>query len=72
MKSNIRVEYEKAFCELVNATGARAFGLGRQALVILLRALGVNPGDKVGVCGFTCLSVAEAVKVVLHSIGTFH
>jgi len=38
-------------------------GLGRQALVILLRALGVNTGDKVGVCSFTCLSVAEAVKV---------
>ena len=43
--------------------GARAFGLGRQALVILLKAVGVNAGDKVGVCGFTCFSVVEAVKV---------
>jgi len=60
---NHRVEYEQAFCELVGAAGARAFGLGRQALVILLKALGVNPGDKIGVCSFTCLSVAEAVKV---------
>jgi dTDP-4-amino-4,6-dideoxygalactose transaminase len=29
----------------------------------LLKALGVNPGDKVGVCAFTCLAVVEAVKV---------
>jgi dTDP-4-amino-4,6-dideoxygalactose transaminase len=63
MRTNTRIEYEKAFCKLIGATGARAFGLGRQALVILLKALGVNAGDKIGVCGFTCLSVAEAVKV---------
>jgi dTDP-4-amino-4,6-dideoxygalactose transaminase len=29
----------------------------------LLKALGVNPGDKIGVCAFTCLAVVEAVKV---------
>jgi dTDP-4-amino-4,6-dideoxygalactose transaminase len=29
----------------------------------LLKALDVNPGDKVGVCAFTCLAVVEAVKV---------
>jgi dTDP-4-amino-4,6-dideoxygalactose transaminase len=29
----------------------------------LLKALGVNQGDKIGVCSFTCLSVVEAVKV---------
>ncbi len=56
-------EYEEAFRRLVGAAGARAFGLGRHALVILLKALGVNKGDNVGVCGFTCLSVIEAVKV---------
>jgi dTDP-4-amino-4,6-dideoxygalactose transaminase len=32
-------------------------------LFILLKALDVNPGDKVGVCAFTCLAVVEAVKV---------
>ncbi|MCX5638687.1 MAG: DegT/DnrJ/EryC1/StrS family aminotransferase [Planctomycetota bacterium] len=63
MRTGIRIEYENSFCRLVDARGARAFGLGRQALVILLKALGVDAGDKVGVCGFTCLSVAEAVKV---------
>jgi dTDP-4-amino-4,6-dideoxygalactose transaminase len=31
--------------------------------VILLKALDVNPGDKIGVCAFTCLAVVEAVKV---------
>lgn len=63
MNDRRRIEYEEAFCELVGATGARAFGLGRHALVILLKALGVKVGDKVGICGYTCLSVAEAVKV---------
>jgi dTDP-4-amino-4,6-dideoxygalactose transaminase len=58
-----RKEYENAFKEQVCALGARAFGLGRQALVILLKALEVSEGDKIGVCGFTCLSVPEAVKV---------
>lgn len=37
--------------------------LGRQALAILLKALDVQAGDKVGVCAFTCLAVVEAVKV---------
>jgi len=63
MSCKYRREYEKAFGSYVGAVDARAFGLGRQALVILLKALGVNVGDKVGVCGYTCLSVAEAVKV---------
>jgi dTDP-4-amino-4,6-dideoxygalactose transaminase len=31
--------------------------------VILLKALGVDEGEKVGVCGYTCFSVVEAVKV---------
>ena len=63
MSTNKRMKYEEAFCRLVGAEGARAFSLGRQALVILLKALGVNTGSRVGVCSFTCLSVAEAVKV---------
>lgn len=63
MKSNFRIEYENAFSNLVETVGARAFTQGRQALVILLKALGVNPGEKVGVCSFTCLSVVEAVKI---------
>jgi dTDP-4-amino-4,6-dideoxygalactose transaminase len=63
MSDRWRKNYEEAFCNLTGTVGARAFGLGRQGLLILLRALGVQPGDKVGVCSFTCLSVVEAVKV---------
>jgi perosamine synthetase len=58
-----RRKYEDAFAQFADACGARAFGLGRHALAILLKALDVNPGDKVGVCAFTCLAVVEAVKV---------
>ncbi len=63
MSNSPRREYEEAFSKYVGVLGARTFGLGRQALVILLKALGVNGGDKIGICGFTCFSVAEAVKV---------
>ena len=63
ISNNLREKYEKVFSEAVTAVGARAFTLGRHAMVILLKALDVEEGDKVGVCGYTCYSVAEAVKV---------
>ena len=63
MADKWRRKYEEAFSRFADARGARAFGLGRHALAILLKALGVNPGDKIGVCAFTCLAVVEAVKV---------
>jgi perosamine synthetase len=63
LTKNLRHEYEESFSRFADAEGARAFGLGRHALAILLKALDVNPGDKIGVCAFTCLAVVEAVKV---------
>ncbi len=63
MTKNLRHEYEEAFSRFADAPAARAFGLGRHALFILLKALDINPRDKVGVCAFTCLAVVEAVKV---------
>jgi len=63
MSDKWRRKYEEGFCLLAEAGGARAFGRGRHAIFILLKALGVKPGDRVGVCAFTCLAVIEAVKV---------
>jgi perosamine synthetase len=63
LTKNFRQEYEEVFARFADAEGARAFALGRQALSILLKALDINPGDKIGVCAFTCLAVVEAVKV---------
>lgn len=63
IESAWRRKYEEAFSRFADAPAARAFGLGRHALFILLKALDVHPGDKVGVCAFTCLAVIEAVKV---------
>ncbi|MGA2171949.1 MAG: DegT/DnrJ/EryC1/StrS family aminotransferase [Sedimentisphaerales bacterium] len=63
MADKWRRKYEEAFSRFADAQGARAFCLGRHALFILLKALDVHPGDKVGVCAFTCLAVVEAVKV---------
>lgn len=61
--TELRRQYESAFAEMTGALAARAFALGRQAMVVLLKALGLAAGDRVGICGFTCLSVPEAVKV---------
>ncbi len=63
MNKQQRNEYELRFQETFGATAARSFSLGRQALVILLKALDIDSGDRIGVCSFTCLSVAEAIKV---------
>ncbi|MBN2018720.1 MAG: DegT/DnrJ/EryC1/StrS aminotransferase family protein [Sedimentisphaerales bacterium] len=63
IESTWRRKYEEAFARFADAHGARAFGLGRHALAILLKALDIQPGDKVGVCAFTCLAVVEAVRV---------
>ena len=63
MADKWRRKYEEAFSRFADAQGARAFCLGRHALFILLKALDVNPGDKIGVCAFTCLAVVEAIKV---------
>ena len=61
MNANPIRAYEQEFARLVGAPQARAFMLGRMALYIVLKALGVGPGDRVGVCGYSCLSVSEAV-----------
>ncbi len=53
--------YERAFANLVQVPESRAFSLGRMGLYVVLKALGVGPGDRVGICGYTCLSVVEAV-----------
>jgi dTDP-4-amino-4,6-dideoxygalactose transaminase len=63
MTERWRRTYEEAFTLFADAHGARAFEFGRHALFILLKALDVQPGDKVGVSGFTCLAVVEAIKV---------
>jgi perosamine synthetase len=63
MADRRRKQYEEEFAKFKNACGARSFALGRHALAILLKALDIKPGDKVGVCAFTCLAVVEAVKV---------
>ncbi|MCK4626688.1 MAG: DegT/DnrJ/EryC1/StrS family aminotransferase [Phycisphaerae bacterium] len=53
--------YEREFARLVVAPQARAFALGRMGLYVVLKALGVGPGDRVGICGYSCMSVSEAV-----------
>ena len=56
-------EYQQSFADLVGAKYARGTCLGRQALAVLLKAVGLEAGDKVGICSFTCLSVVESVRV---------
>jgi perosamine synthetase len=54
-------EFEEKFAEYEQAAAARAFWMGRVGLYAVLRALGVGPGDAVGICAYTCVAVVEAV-----------
>ena len=63
MSQGVRKEHEQAFGEVVGARHARALSRARQALLVLLKAMGVGPGDRVGVCGFSCVAVTEAVRL---------
>lgn len=54
-------EFERAFTDYQGAVAARGFWMGRIGLYAALKALGVGPGKRVGVCSFTCLGVIEPV-----------
>lgn len=53
--------FESAFAEYQGAACARSFWMGRVGLYAVLKALGVRPGDGVGICTFTCLGVIESI-----------
>lgn len=53
--------FEQAFAAYTQTAAARGFWRGRAGLYALLRALPVTPGDRVGICAYTCVSVVEAI-----------
>lgn len=57
-------EFEEAFARYLGAPRAIGVGNGTDALVIALRALGLEPGDEVLVPGFTFFATAEAVALL--------
>ncbi|MFH0980273.1 MAG: DegT/DnrJ/EryC1/StrS family aminotransferase [Planctomycetota bacterium] len=54
-------QFEAAFARYQGAAAARAFWMGRVGLYAVLRSLGVEGDDRVGICAYTCMSVVEAV-----------
>ncbi|HEX2252413.1 MAG TPA: DegT/DnrJ/EryC1/StrS family aminotransferase [Thermoanaerobaculia bacterium] len=56
-------ELESGFARFVGAAGCVAVANGTDALVLMLRALGVEPGDEVIVPAFTFFATAEAVAL---------
>ena len=57
-------EFEKSFAGYLGAAGCVAVGNGTDALVIALRALGLQPGDEVIVPAFTFFATAGAVALL--------
>jgi dTDP-4-amino-4,6-dideoxygalactose transaminase len=57
-------EFEKAFAEYLGVAACAAMANGTDALVIALRALGLQPGDEVIVPAFTFFATAEAVVLL--------
>ncbi len=57
-------EFEKAFAEYCGATKCVGCGNGLDAISLILRAMGVGPGDEVIVPAFTFIATALAVDYV--------
>lgn len=57
-------EFEEAFARFLGVPRAIGVANGTDALVIALRALGLEPGDEVLVPGFTFFATAEAVALL--------
>lgn len=55
--------YEAEFRRTVEAHTARSFWKGRTALYAILKALGIGKDDEVLLPGFTCVVVANAVRL---------
>ena len=60
---NTITSYEAEFCRVVKARSARSFWKGRIALYAILKALEIGEGDEVLLPGFTCIVVANAVRL---------
>jgi dTDP-4-amino-4,6-dideoxygalactose transaminase len=56
--------FEREFAAYLNAGGCVGVANGTDALVVALRALGVEPGDEVIVPAFTFIATASAVALV--------
>lgn len=54
-------EFESAFAQAHGAAGGAGCGSGTDALVLVLKALGIGPGDEVVVPSMTFVATAEAV-----------
>ena len=63
MSMNTITSYEAEFCRVVKARSARSFWKGRIALYAILKALEIGEGDEVLLPGFTCIVVANAVRL---------
>jgi perosamine synthetase len=61
MSRNPIRQFEAILAEYQGAAGGRAFWMGRVGLYAVLKALGVRPGDRVGICAYVCAGVVEAV-----------
>lgn len=57
-------EFENAFAGYLNSAGCVAVANGTDAIVLALRALGLQPGDEVIVPAFTFIATAAAVSMV--------
>lgn len=57
-------DFEDAVAEYSGASGCVAVGSATAALILILKALDIGPGDEVILPTYVCVSVANAVKAV--------
>ena len=54
-------KYEDLFAQNIGEGEVVSFASGRMALYVILKAVGINPGDEVLLTGFTCAVVVNAI-----------
>jgi len=57
-------KFEKNFAEFIGVKHAISVGNGTDALVIALKAIGIQPGDEVITCAMSFFATAEAISIL--------
>jgi len=60
--NKITEKYQRQFAALFGAERAFAFWKGRVALYVILKAMGIGPGDEIILPGYTCVMDVNPIK----------
>src|SRR5215472_7444182 len=59
--ASARTEYQNALAQYLGVATALTYSTGRSALMEILKALDIGPGDEVLIPGYTCIVIPAAI-----------